>query len=127
MPYNIKSFQKHLINLTLLFYAKMHQFTRLISVGIMGSEGRQAVRCSDFAFSQFRFLRRAILVHGRWYYLRVTLLVHYCFYKNVAFITPQLFYAFFSALSTQVRTSTEHTVLWFEKIMSKHSQLDREI
>lgn len=72
-----------------------------VGIGIMGSEGRQAVRCADFAFSRFQFLRKAILVHGMWYYTRVSLLVHYCFYKNVAFITPQLFFAFYSALSTQ--------------------------
>ncbi|KAF2352531.1 P-type ATPase C-terminal, partial [Trinorchestia longiramus] len=63
--------------------------------------GRQAVRCADFGFSRFKFLRRALLVHGHWYYIRVSLLVHYSFYKNVAFITPQLFFGFYSALSTQ--------------------------
>ena len=72
-----------------------------VGIGIMGSEGRQAVRCSDFGFSQFRFLLRALLVHGRWYYVRVSFLVNYSFYKNVAFITPQVYYAFFNGMSTQ--------------------------
>ncbi|RXG58015.1 putative phospholipid-transporting ATPase IF [Armadillidium vulgare] len=72
-----------------------------IGLGIMGKEGRQAVRCSDFAFGRFRFLQRAILVHGHWYYTRISTLIHYCFYKNVAFNTPQVFFAFQSAYSTQ--------------------------
>lgn len=70
--------------------------------GIMGKEGRQAVRCSDFAFARFRFLRRVLLVHGHWYYWRVSTLVQYFFYKNVAFITPAVFFSFYSAYSTQV-------------------------
>ena len=47
----------------------------------MGKEGRQAVRCSDFAFARFRFLRRALLVHGHWYYWRISNTVQYFFYK----------------------------------------------
>jgi magnesium-transporting ATPase (P-type) len=68
----------------------------------MGKEGRQAVRCSDFAFARFRFLRRVLLVHGHWYYWRVSTLVQYFFYKNITFITPAVFFAIFSAYSTQV-------------------------
>ncbi|KAK3884823.1 hypothetical protein Pcinc_010929 [Petrolisthes cinctipes] len=72
-----------------------------IGLGVMGKEGRQAVRCSDFAFAQFRFLQRALLVHGHWYYVRVSTLVQYSFYKNLAFITPQIFFAIWNAFSTQ--------------------------
>lgn len=68
----------------------------------MGKEGRQAVRCSDFAFARFRFLRRVLLVHGHWYYWRVSTLVQYFFYKNITFITPAVFFSIFSAYSTQV-------------------------
>ena len=50
-------------------------------VGIMGKEGRQAVRCSDYAFSRFKFLLRILLVHGQWYYHRMGLTVQYFFYK----------------------------------------------
>ncbi|XP_032795610.1 phospholipid-transporting ATPase IF-like isoform X1 [Daphnia magna] len=72
-----------------------------VGIGIMGKEGRQAVRCSDFAFARFRFLRRVLLVHGHWYYWRVSTLVQYFFYKNITFITPAVFFAIFSAYSTQ--------------------------
>jgi len=68
----------------------------------MGKEGRQAVRCSDFAFARFRFLRRALLVHGHWYYWRISNTVQYFFYKNIVFNTPVVFFTIFSAYSTQV-------------------------
>lgn len=42
-----------------------------VGVGISGKEGQQAVNASDFAIAQFRFLRRLLLVHGRWSYLRM--------------------------------------------------------
>ena len=63
------------------------------------------MRCSDFAFARFRFLRRVLLVHGHWYYWRVATLVQHFFYKNIVFITPAVFFSIFSAYSTQVRTS----------------------
>ena len=86
----------------------------------MGKEGRQAVRCADFAFAQFRFLKRLLLVHGHWYYVRVSTLVQYSFYKNVTFITPQLFYAIWNAFSTQVRGVKESSVM----VTELHTVLD---
>ena len=74
----------------------------IVSKGLMGKEGRQAVRCADFAFARFRFLRKVLLVHGHWYYWRVSTLVQYFFYKNIAFITPVVFFTIYSAYSTQV-------------------------
>ncbi|KAJ8310331.1 hypothetical protein KUTeg_012196 [Tegillarca granosa] len=72
-----------------------------VGIGIMGKEGRQAVRSSDYAFAKFRFLMRALLVHGSFYYIRLSTLVQFFFYKNVAFITGQLFYSFYNAYSQQ--------------------------
>ncbi|XP_069104110.1 phospholipid-transporting ATPase IF-like isoform X3 [Argopecten irradians] len=72
-----------------------------VGLGIMGKEGRQAVRNSDYAFAKFRFLKRAILVHGNYYYTRLANLVQYFFYKNIAFVTAQLYYAVFSGFSQQ--------------------------
>jgi P-type E1-E2 ATPase len=43
-----------------------------IGVGISGKEGRQAVNSSDFAIAQFRFLKRLLLVHGRYNYRRTS-------------------------------------------------------
>ncbi|XP_076350906.1 phospholipid-transporting ATPase IF-like isoform X2 [Tachypleus tridentatus] len=72
-----------------------------VGLGIIGKEGRQAVRCSDFAFARFQFLQRILLVHGHYYYIRISTLVQYFFYKNIAFITPQVYYTIFSAFSGQ--------------------------
>ena len=47
----------------------------------MGKEGRQAVRCSDYAFARFRFLQKMLLVHGAWYYVRIATTVQYFMYK----------------------------------------------
>ena len=47
----------------------------------MGKEGRQAVQNSDYAFGKFRFLARALLLHGHFYYVRLATTVQYSFYK----------------------------------------------
>ena len=52
-----------------------------VGCGIMGKEGRQAVRTSDYAFHRFRYLKRVLLVHGHWYYTRLSSVVQYFFYK----------------------------------------------
>lgn len=41
-----------------------------IGFGIMGKEGRAAVRASDIAFAKFKHLKKVILVHGHWFYYR---------------------------------------------------------
>jgi phospholipid-transporting ATPase len=46
-----------------------------VGVGIAGNEGMQAVMAADFAVSQFRFLADLLLVHGRWSYQRVALVI----------------------------------------------------
>jgi phosphoglycolate phosphatase-like HAD superfamily hydrolase len=56
-----------------------------VGVGIIGKEGRQAVNNADFAISQFRFLVRLLLVHGSLSAYRLSRLIKYSFYKNVAF------------------------------------------
>ncbi|XP_072330313.1 phospholipid-transporting ATPase IF isoform X2 [Scyliorhinus torazame] len=72
-----------------------------IGIGIMGKEGRQAVRNSDYAIARFRFLAKLLFVHGHLYYVRISNLVQYFFYKNVCFITPQFLYQFFCLFSQQ--------------------------
>jgi len=53
-----------------------------VGIGISGKEGQQAVNASDFSIGQFRFLEDLILYHGRWDFLRTTMVVLYTFYKN---------------------------------------------
>ncbi|KAM9294933.1 phospholipid-transporting ATPase VD [Morus bassanus] len=68
-------------------------------VGILGQEGMQAVMASDFAISQFRHLRKLLLVHGHWCYTRLTNMVLYFFYKNVAYVNLLFWYQFFCGFS----------------------------
>ncbi|XP_078483952.1 phospholipid-transporting ATPase ID [Ciona intestinalis] len=72
-----------------------------IGVGISGEEGTQAVLSADFAFGQFRYLERLLLVHGRWSYMRICKFLNYFFYKNFAFTLVQFWYAFFNGYTAQ--------------------------
>ena len=42
----------------------------------LGLEGTAAAQASDFAFTKFHFLRRALLVHGHWSALLTFILDH---------------------------------------------------
>lgn len=46
-----------------------------VGIGISGVEGLQAARASDVAISQFRFLKKLLLVHGAWSYQRLSKLI----------------------------------------------------
>ncbi|KAJ3205484.1 hypothetical protein HK099_000819, partial [Clydaea vesicula] len=70
-----------------------------IGVGIMGREGTQAVRASDYAFAEFRFLRRLVCVHGRFSYMRISSIIMFGFYKNCAMITVMWWFGFYSQWS----------------------------
>lgn len=72
-----------------------------IGVGICGKEGTQAVRAADYAFGEFRHLKRLLAVHGRYSYLRLSMLILFSFYKNFTFITVQWWFGFVSAWSGQ--------------------------
>uniref|UniRef100_A0A8C4DIC6 Phospholipid-transporting ATPase n=1 Tax=Dicentrarchus labrax TaxID=13489 RepID=A0A8C4DIC6_DICLA len=73
-----------------------------IGVGISGQEGMQAVMSSDYAFAQFRYLERLLLVHGRWSYIRMCKFLRFFFFKNFAFTLVHFWYSFFSGYSSQV-------------------------
>ncbi|KAI7856242.1 hypothetical protein BDC45DRAFT_63075 [Circinella umbellata] len=66
-----------------------------VGVGISGVEGRQAVMASDYAIAQFRFLRKLLLVHGRWSYLRISEMVMGFFYKNIVWTFVLFWYQIF--------------------------------
>ena len=78
-----------------------------VGVGIAGKEGNiffvilgmQAANASDYSFGQFRYLRRLLIVHGRWSYRRISKLILYSFYKNTVLYLTQFFYVFWSAFS----------------------------
>ncbi len=75
-----------------------------VGVGISGKEGAQAVRAADYSFMEFRALRPLVAVHGRWNFLRMTQIIYYSFYKNIAMIMVQFIYAFYSMQSGTVRS-----------------------
>lgn len=66
-----------------------------VGIGISGVEGRQAVMASDYAIAQFRFLRKLLLVHGRWSYLRTSELIMGFFYKNIVWTFVLFWYQIF--------------------------------
>ncbi|KAG8531589.1 uncharacterized protein KY384_003219 [Bacidia gigantensis] len=73
-----------------------------VGVGISGVEGLQAARSADVAIGQFRYLRKLLLVHGAWSYQRVSKVILYSFYKNIALYMTQFWFAFQNAFSGQV-------------------------
>ncbi|XP_072293987.1 phospholipid-transporting ATPase IH-like isoform X3 [Eucyclogobius newberryi] len=83
-----------------------------VGIGIMGKEGRQAVRNSDYAIPKFKHLKKLLLVHGHYYYIRISELVQYFFYKNVVFIFPQFLFQFFCGFSQQPLYDTAYLTLY---------------
>lgn len=52
-----------------------------VGCGLLGHEGSQAAMSADYAFGQFRFLTKLLLVHGRWSYQRIADMHSNFFYK----------------------------------------------
>ncbi|KAK7206902.1 phospholipid-transporting ATPase 1 [Myxozyma melibiosi] len=73
-----------------------------VGVGISGMEGMQAARSADVSIGQFKYLRKLLLVHGGWSYQRLSKVILYSFYKNIALYMTQFWYVFWNAYSGQV-------------------------
>ncbi|XP_058155052.1 LOW QUALITY PROTEIN: phospholipid-transporting ATPase VD [Dasypus novemcinctus] len=86
-----------------------------IGIGISGQEGMQAVMASDFAISQFRHLSKLLLVHGHWCYTRLSNMILYFFYKNVAYVNLLFWYQFFCGFSGT--SMTDYWVLIFFNLL----------
>jgi phospholipid-transporting ATPase len=72
-----------------------------VGIGIRGVEGQQAARASDYAIGEFKFLHRILYYYGRECYRRNSYLVLYNFYKNIAVVLPQFWFAFLNGMSGQ--------------------------
>jgi len=72
-----------------------------VGVGISGLEGLQAARASDYSIAQFRYLKRLLLVHGRYNYRRVSKVILYCFYKNICLYFTQFWFTLFNNFTGQ--------------------------
>uniref|UniRef100_A0A453BTP9 Phospholipid-transporting ATPase n=1 Tax=Aegilops tauschii subsp. strangulata TaxID=200361 RepID=A0A453BTP9_AEGTS len=70
-----------------------------VGVGISGREGLQAARAADYSIGKFKFLRRLILVHGRYSYNRTAFISQYSFYKSLLICFIQILFSFSSGLS----------------------------
>ncbi|XP_010638496.1 probable phospholipid-transporting ATPase VD isoform X2 [Fukomys damarensis] len=86
-----------------------------IGIGVSGQEGMQAVMASDFAISQFRHLSKLLLVHGHWCYTRLSNMILYFFYKNVAYVNLLFWYQFFCGFSGT--SMTDYWVLIFFNLL----------
>ncbi|GAA6219395.1 phospholipid-transporting ATPase IC-like [Lates japonicus] len=75
--------------------------TAHVGVGLAGVEGGQAVQNADFALSQFRFLQRLLLVHGRWSYRRISLFLRYFLFKTCGFALVHVWFGCFNGFSAQ--------------------------
>lgn len=86
--------------------------------GIMGKEGRQAARNSDYAIPKFKHLKKMLLVHGHYYYIRIAELVQYFFYKvpDKLSCTPgaHIFKSLYgnSQRSTELQRTRFFQILW---------------
>jgi phospholipid-transporting ATPase len=72
-----------------------------VGIGIYGKEGTQAARASDYAIHQFKHLKRLLCVHGRYSYMRVTGIIQYSFYKNMAFTLSMLYFSWYNGFTGQ--------------------------
>ncbi|CAG8451897.1 8946_t:CDS:10 [Scutellospora calospora] len=61
-----------------------------VGVGISGQEGVQAAMAADYNITQFRYLKKLLLVHGHWDYMRIAEMILNFFYKNVIWVFPVL-------------------------------------
>ena len=83
-----------------------------IGLGIIGHEGNAASEAADFAFTKFKYLQRAFLVHGHWYYTRLAFLVQYSFYKQIACFLAHDFYAVYSNYSANTMYSSNFLFMY---------------
>ena len=72
-----------------------------VGIGIQGIEGTQAARASDYVITEFQFLKKLLLFHGREAYRRNSFVICYNFYKNVVFVSPMYFLGFLNIFSGQ--------------------------
>ncbi|KAL0352712.1 UNVERIFIED_CONTAM: putative phospholipid-transporting ATPase 5 [Sesamum angustifolium] len=86
--------QKALITRTV----KEHSGKTVLAIG---DGANDAVMASDFSLPQFRFLERLLIVHGHWCYKRISKMILYFVYKNIAFGLTLFYYNTFTGFSGQ--------------------------
>ena len=70
-----------------------------VGIGIFGKEGSQAAYNSDYAFSEFKYLRILLFVNGRFSLLRNTYFLNMYFFKNFLYTFQGIILTFYSLYS----------------------------
>ena len=70
-----------------------------VGIGIFGKEGSQASFNSDYAFSEFQYLKQLLFVNGRFTLLRNTYFLNMFFFKNFLYTFQGIIYNFSSLYS----------------------------
>ena len=70
-----------------------------VGIGIFGKEGHQAAYNSDYAISQFKYLKHLLFYHGRYILMRNSYFIYFFFYKGLIFCFPNFWFAFMSGFS----------------------------
>ena len=70
--------------------------TANIGIGIFGKEGYQAAYNSDYAISQFKYLKKLLFISGRFTIIRNSYFLYQFFFRNVLYSIPIVIYLFYS-------------------------------
>ena len=70
-----------------------------VGIGIFGKEGCQAAFNSDYAISQFKYLKRLLFINGRFTLLRNTYFLNMFFFKNLFYTLQPILFTFYNLYS----------------------------
>ena len=70
-----------------------------VGIGLFGKEGYQAAYSSDYAISQFKYLKQLIFITGRFCLKRNSYFIYQYFFKNILFTLPQFWLCFYSCFN----------------------------
>lgn len=83
-----------------------------IGCGLYGLEGSQAAMSADYAFGQFRFLTKLLLVHGRWSYQRIADM-HGNFFYKVRLLANRLYSTMLMVFRAQQNFIWTFALFWY--------------
>ncbi|KAF4666911.1 hypothetical protein FOL47_003845 [Perkinsus chesapeaki] len=102
-----------------------------LGIGVFGNEGMQAVRAADYAIGGFAVLQRLLLVHGRFNYNRISIVILYSFFKNICLIVPNFYFNLYNDFTgTSLYDSwvlMTYNVLWTFLPIVVVGSLDRDL
>ena len=73
-----------------------------VGIGIFGKEGYQAAYNSDYAISQFKYLKRLLFIDGRFSLARNSYFIYHYFFKNVIYGMTSFWFQLFSHFSGKI-------------------------